>query len=193
MRKASRWAWNHWPAWRWQRGQASAAAKVVAGIIAVAPDGDCREQDIRQLRDCGVVCHDGGCALPFGRSRRGASAKTGRGHGVLLDSNQTMKVAQRRTAGLEPLAQVFLITAAALRDWWTKSAEAAAGGRQQTEPPDSMRHTGASRDLCFRWRGLEVVVRRGRWQALASVRRYGSIHGWLAACARQPEDVLRKC
>ena len=66
------------------------------------------------------------------------------------------------------------------------------GDKNFAGPPHSARHTGASRDLSEGYRSLEDVMKRGRWQALASVHRYAKPHMWFAAIAKLPPEVKEK-
>ena len=106
-----------------------------------------------------------------------------------MDDPWVLAILRKRCANLAPSARVFLLSAAAYRQWWKRAAAAVMGGADKVGPPHSCRHTGASRDLATGYRTFEQVQRRGRWKATDSVQRYARVRARFEAVERQPASI----
>ena len=178
----------------WLRAQASNEAKLVGAFIDIAIDGYCRQQDlIGNLQRRDVVFdtkgNDTTTCLQFGRSSRGESSKTGRNQGVILDEAHSTRVLQRLCEGKGPKDKIFPISTETVRKWWSAACRAVAGDHHSIGPVHSCRHTGPSFDMIHGFRNLDEVMKTGRWKTINSVHRYAKSHTYLAAVAKQSDEV----
>jgi len=163
-----------------------------ANAMILAADGYLREQDFLGLQCRDVVFSGTTVAILLGIGSRGESTKTGRDQGVVFDAPICFDILQCMTKGKSPSDRVFSITGHEYRYWWSWASKKVTGDKHFAGPPHSARHTGASRDLSEGYRSLEDVMKRGRWQALASVHRYAKPHMWFACIAKLPIELKEK-
>ena len=111
---------------------------------------------------------------------------------MVFDAPICFDILKSMTRGKAPSDKVFSITGHEYRYWWSWASKKVSGDKHFAGPPHSARHTGASRDLSEGYRSLEDVMKRGRWQALASVHRYAKPHMWFACIAKLPLNLKEK-
>ena len=157
-------------------------------------DTYCRQQDMAQLRAVDVTEVRPSqerpwttVALQFGVSARGERAKSGTDQGVIVDWDEVARRLLEKKGKLKPLDKMFPMAQQQFHKWWYAAGQALG---LELPPPHSLRHAGPSRDAFLHIRDLNEIQKRGRWEALSSVKRYSKPSWYAAVLARTPEAVM---
>ena len=105
-----------------------------------------------------------------------------------LDTAHAMAAVSESIKNKKPKDRVFGISNSVYLKWWNWAA-ARCSCRL---PPHPARHLGAARDAATGYRTIEQIQRRGRWKAIASVRRYAKTSAFIAVQEEQPENIKNR-
>ena len=126
-------------------------------------------------------------ALNFGVARRGERSKTGVDQGVILDRSIIAHRLADHIQGKAPSEKVFRLSRQAYHDIYYDTATSLG---VEVPPPHSLRHCGPSFDAYTHFRTEAEIQRRGRWEALSSVKRYSRPSWYASVLARTPSALI---
>jgi hypothetical protein len=161
-------------------------------MLETAMDAWLRTQDLAMLLvgDVSFTTDSQGrriASLALGVPERGEATKTGFRQGVVIDHYYVADRLYEHCQGRSAECPLFVTSVRVYTDTWRKVR--AARGLSYVGPPHSVRHSGPSRDHFLGLRGLDEIMKRGRWRGPASVLRYSKSHVYVSQLARQPGEL----